>query len=185
MKIKERSWRRDLGDAKLKSPDCNVYVVVGSGSRAGCIKTIGYRKEMGSPILNVQKTSRGMDISIQAEYRDRGWKLLEDAYNEDPDLEFETPSGKIGMEECRDRFYAFQDNLRGSGKISVDPRFADCIVPGFPDGMLPKYCRELAKGRDPLVGVYDPLSGSKVNRSQEKAADEPKPEPKPRARKSA
>lgn len=144
MFLKKQPGTIDLSGGRPDRKPPKIFVVVGDGTRAGTIKTLEFRKEVSTEILNVENVPGGYEIQIAAAYRRRNWCLLDDLYDQE------------GREEDKGRFHRFQENLAGRGPEVIKPSYMKCVVPGFPDERLPKRVMELAQGRNPLAGVYDP-----------------------------
>lgn len=163
MLVKDRPDYKD--GATFKQPEAYAYVIVGDGKRAGTIKSIPYRRETHSPILSAENTGDGyIRIRVHAAYARRGWKLVDDAYKAESDLTAKVGGKTLKRDECQKRFHDYMRLMRGAGNARIRHKeMMNNIIPGFPDEMLPKYCRELAAGRDPLSGMYDPLSGNVVD----------------------
>jgi hypothetical protein len=142
---------------RTNGPDI-CFVIVGDGKNAGKIKSVRYGSGVNSEILTVS-TDYDADgkpyhlLGCSSKYANKGWRLLYDQYvREDGD---------------DSRYFDFLEFHKAAVRGRVHADADGCsIVPGLPDYMLPKYCRDLhASASDPNNGMWQPPEAPKQEKT--------------------
>jgi hypothetical protein len=126
-----------------------VYVIVGDGDHAGHVKTIRCGPTQSTSLLDikwVRKHKRNAEgeltgtfvlecqsVEMKPEMHARGWRLMRECYLDE------------GRPKALEAWYSFQAACR-TNRSSIDTGIGS-LVPGFPDELLPKYCREIREKR--------------------------------------
>jgi hypothetical protein len=162
----KNSWiKRDVspdGASTLLSDPWSevVFVMIGDGARQGAIKTVPFSRHKKSSLLTVEAVpGRGYDVAVKAEFRHRGFRLVKELYQAE------------GREKDYERLVEFMKHAKASGRSIIKHKYKDCVLPGFPDSLLPKKCLELAADRGRSGAVYDP----DVYLEEDAAETEPEP----------
>jgi hypothetical protein len=127
-----------------------LHVVVGSGPRAGSIKSIPYSRQFAvSQWFDVDpRDPDGYSVALKRSWRKQGYRFLRDMYAEEEN----TPDGEVP-----EGYKVFSEYCEAASKGQVDATSEGCTVcPGFPDELLPKAVIDLAKQRGPIGGKWQP-----------------------------
>lgn len=128
-----------IGKRRRKHIEFVVVGEEGPGMRLGDIRWIEWDRSKTSPILRVEydskERSRVINIEVSPAYRRRGWKLLRDMFEEDPeaaqywddykrfaDAQAEDPEGMKGKDFPEHMLPAALVEMRNTAKVSKADR---------------------------------------------------------------